>query len=78
MKIEVLDLLGEVCPSPLLRTQEVFQRLEPDTQLVVETDFARAVRNISHWCGREGLYCRIEDLPRGLWRILIQRAPFAD
>ncbi|HEY3369163.1 MAG TPA: sulfurtransferase TusA family protein [Symbiobacteriaceae bacterium] len=74
----VLDLVGEVCPSPLLRTQDIFTQLRAETQLVVETDFARAVRNISHWCGREGFHCRIEDLPRGTWRIIIQRSPFAD
>lgn len=78
MNKRVLDLFGEVCPSPLLRTQEVFRQLEPDTQLIVETDFARAVRNISHWCGREGLHCRIEDMPHGAWRVLIQRSPFPD
>lgn len=78
MKRVELDLFGEVCPSPLLRTRDVFAQLGPDTQLVVKTDFARAVRNISHWCGREGLYCRIQDLPRGAWCVVIQRAPFSD
>lgn len=78
MNTHVLDLVGEVCPTPLLKTQVAFEKLAVDTQLVVETDFARAVRNISHWCGREGLQCRIVQLPRGMWRILIQREPFAD
>lgn len=69
-----LDMLGAVCPVPLMRTQETYATLAPGEDLIVETDFARSVRNITHWCGRQGIPCELlETDDDGLWRIHIRK-----
>lgn len=70
---QVLDLLGEVCPVPLLRTQEAVAQLAPGAELVVETDFARAVRNITQWCARNQYPYQVQSLRGGIWRVVITR-----
>lgn len=68
-----LDLFGEVCPVPLWRTQEALAELPPQSELEVETDFARAVRNITQWCARQGYPYKISEQRDGTWRILIRK-----
>lgn len=66
-----LSVVGEVCPVPLLRTQEALAGMGPGETLTVETDFARSVRNIIDWCRRQGLPYRLEEQGGGLWRVII-------
>ncbi|MFZ5827887.1 MAG: sulfurtransferase TusA family protein [Bacillota bacterium] len=72
MKRRLLCLVGEVCPVPLMRAEEALRELQPGEELVIETDYARAVRNLSHWSHRRGLSCEIEPLPHGLWRVTLR------
>ena len=67
-----LDVLGEVCPTPLLKTQERASRLKPGDVLVVETDFSRTVRNIINWSGKHGFEYDIEEIENGIWQIKIR------
>lgn len=69
-----LDLMGEVCPSPLVRTRDVLAQLPTGETLVIECDYARSVRNISHWAFKEGLDCRVDALRGGAWRITITKS----
>lgn len=73
MSIRTLDMVGEVCPVPLLKTQEVFSTLPAGDALVVETDFARSVRNITQWCARLGLMYDVRDVEDGVWQIAIKK-----
>lgn len=68
-----IDMLGEICPVPLLKTQEAFTLLPPGGTLVVETDFARSVRNITQWCARSGLTYTVKDVAEGVWQIAITK-----
>lgn len=73
MAIHKLDVVGEVCPIPLLKTQRKFQELQPGDILVVETDFSRSVRNIIEWAERKGIKFTLEDLENGVWQIYLTR-----
>lgn len=68
-----LDLSGEVCPIPLLRTQQKFQQLLTGDTLVVETDFSRSVRNIMEWAEKNGLKFAVENLEDGVWQICLTK-----
>lgn len=72
MSRQVLDLVGEICPVPLLRTQEATAALPPGSQLVVLTDYARAVRTITEWCVRKEYPYIIGDQRGGVWKIVIR------
>jgi len=73
MKPRTLDLTGEVCPVPLMRTQETMDQLPPGAELVIETDYARSVRNISQWCWRQGLGCEIRERRDGTWQVTVRK-----
>lgn len=72
MNRHVLDVVGEVCPVPLWRTREALDRLPPGSELVVETDYARSARNITEWCWRQGVRCRVESAG-GIWRVVVTK-----
>jgi TusA-related sulfurtransferase len=68
-----LDVLGEVCPIPLLRTQQKFQLLLTGDTLVVETDFSRSVRNIMEWAEKNNLKFAVENLEDGVWQVCLTK-----
>lgn len=68
-----LDLLGEVCPVPLMRTQQAVSQMASGARLTLETDFARAVRNISQWCSREAHLYEVTEMKPSVWRIEIRK-----
>jgi len=73
MAKERLDVLGEVCPIPLLMTQGVLAKFKNIDVLVVETDSNQAARNILNWCESCGFAFEIDDLENGVWEITIKR-----
>ncbi len=74
MEQHFLELLGEVCPVPLLRTQAKMATLKDGDTLVVETDFARAVRNIMNWSQKCQYPFEITEMDRGIWQIKIRKS----
>jgi len=70
-----LDLVGEVCPVPLMRTSEEVSRMAAGTELLVETDYPRALTNITQWCFRHGHPYEILDYRRGIYRVIIRKTP---
>ncbi|HYF94370.1 MAG TPA: sulfurtransferase TusA family protein [Symbiobacteriaceae bacterium] len=73
MSRTVLDLIGEVCPVPLMRTSEAVDRLPAGSELMVETDYPRALTNIVQWCFRHGYPYEILDFRRGVYRVVIRK-----
>lgn len=69
----VLDLVGEVCPVPLMRTKETLESLPPGSQLMLETDYPRALTNITQWCFRNGYAYELLDRRRGIYRMVIRK-----
>lgn len=69
-----LDLVGEVCPVPVLKAAEVMERLKPGDVLTIITDFARSVRNLMDWAERCGYAFEIEELEDGSWAVHVCKA----
>ncbi|KKM09272.1 hypothetical protein SY88_19830 [Clostridiales bacterium PH28_bin88] len=70
----VVDLMGEVCPVPLWRSQKQFAELGPGDVLVVRTDYGRAVRNLLDWAERSGLEFEVEDVANGVWEVKVVKS----
>lgn len=70
----LLDLIGEVCPVPLMRTSEAVARMDAGSELLVETDYPRALTNITQWCSRHGHPYEILDYRRGIYRMIIRKS----
>jgi TusA-related sulfurtransferase len=78
MKPEVLgmelDVRGEICPYPMMKTVEVLRRLPEGEVLEVLTDHPPALESIPFYTSRLGYRCAIEECGPGQWRIRITRA----
>ena len=70
-----LDVRGEVCPYPELRTRRRLEGLEPGQILRVITDHAAAVRNVPDMVARDGTgeVLEVESRRRGVFLISIRR-----
>ena len=68
-----LDMLGEVCPVPLLAAIREMERLNSGDMLWVETDYNRTVRNIMKWCDDNGINFFVEDKDNGVWLVKIEK-----
>lgn len=69
-----LDAIGEVCPVPLMLVTRKMQELAPGDELMIRTDFSRAVRNILDWAARQGHeIVEVEEPEAGLWDISLRR-----
>jgi len=66
-----LELCGEICPVPLLRTQKQMERLSSGDCLIIETEQTQAVRNIARWATKEGHQVEVEEVDNGLWQITL-------
>jgi len=66
-----LNLLGEVCPYPLLKTQKELEKIASGEVIMVETDFNQSVRNIIKWCEDQGHEFRLDEIDNGFWLITI-------
>ncbi|WP_366922540.1 sulfurtransferase TusA family protein [Metallumcola ferriviriculae] len=56
-----------------MRTKEKFQELAPGDVLILETEHARAVRNILDWACREGFTIDVDEEGAGVWQVRIEK-----
>lgn len=71
MAVHYLDMLGEICPHPLLMAQAKLEKLAVGDSLVIESDFSRSVRNILAWADKSGHKFDVEEVAQGIWQIKI-------
>jgi tRNA 2-thiouridine synthesizing protein A len=73
---QTLDVLGRVCPYPLVLTKKTLEKAAGGTLLKVLCDApASAEDTIPKYCANKGFECelvKIED--KGYWEIYIQKA----
>ena len=68
-----LDLVGDVCPVPLLKTEREMQRLKVGDALQIETEHARAVRSICDWARKRRFGVVVCESGNGIWTITITK-----
>lgn len=69
-----LDVRGEICPYPMMRTVSALKRLSKDeSALEVVTDHAPALDTIPTQAARLGFRTEIEETGASEWRITITR-----
>lgn len=69
-----LDVRGEICPYPMMRTVSALKRLSKDeSALEVVTDHAPALDTIPTQAARLGFRTDIEETGPSEWRITITR-----
>lgn len=72
---QTLDVRGEICPYPMMRTVTALKKLSKDEQVLeVVTDHAPALETIPTQAARLGFRTEIEESGGSEWRILLTRA----
>jgi tRNA 2-thiouridine synthesizing protein A len=72
---QILDVRGEICPYPMMRTVSALKKLSAGEQtLEVLTDHAPALDTIPTQAGRLGFAMRVEEVGGSEWRIVLTRA----
>ncbi len=70
--VPVLDVRGEICPYPMLRTNRELDEVRPGiAALDVITDHPPALSTIPPEAMKRGYGCEIEEIDDGEWRIRI-------
>jgi tRNA 2-thiouridine synthesizing protein A len=71
---QTLDVRGEICPYPMMRTVTALKRLsDDDNTLEVVTDHAPALETIPTQAARLGFATTIEETGGSEWRLVLTR-----
>lgn len=69
-----LDVRGEICPYPMMRTVTALKKLPAEErELEVMTDHAPALDTIPTQAARLGFETSVEEVGGSEWRILLTR-----
>jgi tRNA 2-thiouridine synthesizing protein A len=71
---KTLDVRGEICPYPMMRTVSALKKLAPDElALEVVTDHAPALETIPTQAARLGFETQVQETGGSEWRITLTR-----
>ena len=70
----VLDVRGEICPGPLLKTREAMDAAAGGQAVEVLTDFLPAVLNLTNAAMKLGWDIRVRRIAAGEWRVELARS----
>ena len=74
MALRELDVRGDICPYPMLRTIQALKELSPDDAgLEVVTDHAPALDTIPTQAARLGYAVDIQETGNPEWRITLTK-----
>ncbi len=74
MSLKQLDVRGEICPYPMMKTVQALKKLGPnDAGLEVITDHAPALETIPTQAVRLGYAVDIQETGSPEWRIRLTR-----
>ncbi len=68
-----LDVRGEICPYPMMRTVEALKKLPPDEGLEVLTDHPPALSTIPWEAAKLGYEATLEEAGPSEWKITLQK-----
>lgn len=75
MAFRQLDVRGEICPYPMMKTVQALKKLQAgDEGLEVFTDHPPALETIPTQAVRLGFSTRIEETNLSEWRIVLTRS----
>ncbi len=69
-----IDVRGEICPYPMMKTAEALKKLDGDENLEVLTDHAPALGTIPWEAAKNGYETTIEDAANSEWRLTLRKS----
>ncbi|WP_028550579.1 sulfurtransferase TusA family protein [Paenibacillus sp. UNC451MF] len=69
-----LEVLGMVCPFPLIEAKEAIQSLNSGDELVIDFDCTQATESIPRWAAEEGhTITEYEQIDDASWTITVKK-----
>jgi TusA-related sulfurtransferase len=68
-----IDVRGEICPYPQVKTVAALKKLAPSDELEVLTDHPPALETVPAQAARLGYVAEIQALGTAEWRILLRK-----
>lgn len=69
-----LEVLGQVCPFPLVEAKRVIEELQSGDELVIDFDCTQATESIPRWAAESGHnVTNFEQLSEASWTITVQK-----
>ncbi|AFL98708.1 putative redox protein, regulator of disulfide bond formation [Desulfitobacterium dehalogenans ATCC 51507] len=68
-----LDIWGEMCPIPIIKTQRKLKEMACGDRLVLETDHSCTSRAIVLWAREHGHEIEESEVSNGIWRLEITK-----
>ncbi|WP_430883156.1 sulfurtransferase TusA family protein [Fusibacter sp. JL216-2] len=69
----ILECFSEICPVPLVRTQNTLKEMEIGDVLIVQIDHSCAMINIPDWALTNGHKVETDEVSDGEWEITITK-----
>ena len=69
-----IDVRGEICPYPMMKTAEALKKLDGDETLEVLTDHAPALGTIPWEAAKNGYETSIEGAADSEWRLTLRKS----
>lgn len=71
---QVLEVMGMVCPFPLVEAKEAIAEMSSGDELAIEFDCTQATESIPRWAAEEGhTITNYEQLSDAAWTITVQK-----
>ncbi|NLI90899.1 MAG: sulfurtransferase TusA family protein [Peptococcaceae bacterium] len=64
-----IDIWGEMCPIPLIKTERQLKKMSCGDVLVLETDHSCTSRGIVLWARQHGHEINEKEVANGIWRL---------
>ncbi|MBD8004761.1 sulfurtransferase TusA family protein [Bacillus norwichensis] len=69
-----LDVMGQVCPFPLVEAKEAIEKISVGDELVINFDCTQATESIPRWAAESGYeVTNFELLSEAAWTITIKK-----
>ncbi|MDI6812355.1 MAG: sulfurtransferase TusA family protein [Desulfitobacteriaceae bacterium] len=68
-----LDIWGEMCPIPIIKSQRKLKVMAIGDSLVLETEHSCTARGLVVWAQKEGYPISESEVAAGIWRLTIAK-----
>lgn len=69
-----LDIWGEMCPIPIIKSQRKLKGMAIGDVLILETEHSCTARGLVVWAQKKGYSISENEVAAGIWRLTITKA----
>ncbi|MGE8203888.1 sulfurtransferase TusA family protein [Heyndrickxia sp. NPDC080065] len=71
---KTLEVMGQVCPFPLVEAKKVFEEIDSGDELVIKFDCTQATESLPRWAAEAGhAVTNFEQIGEAAWTITVKK-----